>query len=323
MYTHDTSHQKPINNWNAAKKSGLPFAILLLLCLFLFLGCSQPARGNSSEEPPVYSPLKVLVPEAPGREILGNAPLLLDVSNLNQGYLVAQADTGIQGLNLQLLDPEQVTYSYFIHPGEQAVIPLTGGEGTYLVTVYEQIEGDQYAALYTQQLEVTLENSFLPYLYPNQYVNFTPDSQASRLALELLPQDASDIDALAAIYDYVVENITYDEDKAQTVEAGYLPDVDETLRTGTGICFDYAALMTAMLRSRDIPCKLQIGYSSNIKHAWIDVYIRSKGWIEQAIAFDGEQWSRLDPTFDSTSQNDDAILDYIGDGSNYTLQFTR
>ena len=108
-----------------------------------------------------------------------------------------------------------------------------------------------------------------------------------------------------------------------TVETGYLPDIDETLSTGKGICFDYAALMTAMLRSRDIPCKLQIGYAGDIKHAWIDVYIRGKGWVEQAITYDGEKWNRMDPTFTANSEDEELINSYIGDSANYTLQFTR
>lgn len=301
----------------------LAAAVFLFMCILILSGCTNNAKGGPENEPPIYSPLEVLVPKASGGKILGSEPLLLDVSNQNQGYLVALASSDVKGLNLQMIGPDQVNYSYFLNPGEQAVIPFTGGEGSYTITVYEQIEGSQYAALYIQNLEVALDNEFLPYLYPNQYVDFSPDSKASQLALSLLSEDASDIDALTAIYDYVVENISYDEAKARNVEAGYLPDVDETLRTRTGICFDYAALMTAMLRSRDIPCKLQIGYSSDIKHAWIDVYIRSRGWIKQAIAFDGRQWTLMDPTFASTSQNDDAIFDYIGDGSNYTLQFTR
>lgn len=101
-------------------------------------------------------------------------------------------------------------------------------------------------------------------------------------------------------------------------EAGYLPDVDDTLSTGTGICFDYAALTTAMLRSQDIPCKLQIGYSGDVKHAWIDVYIRGRGWVTKAVSFDGDTWKLMDPTFDANSDGDEAIQEYIGDESNYT-----
>ena len=141
----------------------------------------------------------------------------------------------------------------------------------------------------------------------------------------MVSEDTADVDALKQIYNYVVNNLTYDYDKAETVETGYLPDVDETLSTKTGICFDYAALTTAMLRSCDIPCKLQIGYTGDIKHAWIDVYIRSKGWVTGAVSFNGDSWSLMDPTFDSSADSDDteAIQDYIGNADNYTVQFTR
>ena len=95
------------------------------------------------------------------------------------------------------------------------------------------------------------------------------------------------------------------------------------LQTGKGICFDYAALTAAMLRSCDIPCKLQIGYAGDIKHAWINVYIRSRGWVDKAVEFSGDSWSRMDPTFDSNSEDKDTIQEYIGDNNNYTVQFTR
>ena len=270
----------------------------LLLCLFLFCllivfpaaGCGQNSSSGSGEEPPVFSPLKVLVPEAPGTDTIGYSPLILDISNISQGYLTAVSDSNGTTKNIQLSADDGVVYSYFVSSGESAVIPFTSGSGTYQVSCYEQVNGSQYAALFAQALEVSLENEFLPFLYPNQYVT---------------------------------QHVTYDEDKAATVETGYLPDIDETLSTGKGICFDYAALMTAMLRSRDIPCKLQIGYAGDIKHAWIDVYIRGKGWVEQAITYDGEKWNRMDPTFTANSEDEELINSYIGDSANYTLQFTR
>ena len=206
---------------------------------------------------------------------------------------------------------------------QSGIIPFTSGSGTYQISCYEQVNGSQYAALFAQALEVSLENEFLPFLYPNQYVNFTPDSEACKLALSLLAEDATEQESIDTIFQYVTQHVTYDEDKAANVETGYLPDIDKTLSTGKGICFDYAALMTAMLRSRDIPCKLQIGYAGDIKHAWIDVYIRGKGWVEQAITYDGEKWNRMDPTFTANSEDEELINSYIGDSANYTLQFTR
>lgn len=297
-----------------------PFIALMLIFLLILTGCGS--SGNS-DEPPVYSPLQVLVPEAPGKKTLGASPLILDISNTGQGYLTAISDSNDQKMNVQLTTEEGVVYSYFISPGESAVIPFSAGSGTYQVCCYQQIDGSQYAALFADTLEVSLKNEFLPFLYPNQYVNFTPDSESSKLALSIVSEDTSDVDALTAIYNYVVRNLTYDYDLADNVEAGYLPDVDATLKSKKGICFDYAALTTAMLRARDIPCKLQIGYAGTVKHAWINVYIRSKGWVDKAVEFSGDSWSRMDPTFDSNSQDEESIQQYIGDDDNYSVQFTR
>ena len=286
-----------------------PF-IAFILILFLLTGCGT--SSGQKEEPPVYSPLQVLVPEAPGKKTLGASPLTLDISNADQGYLTAISDSDSQKMNVQLTSENEAVYSYFVSPGKSAVIPFSSGSGTYQICCYQQIDGSRYAALFADTLEVSLENEFLPFLYPNQYVNFTPDSASSKLALSIISKDASDVDALQAVYNYVVQNLTYDYDLADTVDSGYIPDVDSTLKSGKGICFDYAALTTAMLRARDIPCKLQIS-----------VYIRSKGWVDKAVEFSGESWSRMDPTFDSNSKDKENIQQYIGDDDNYSVQFTR
>ena len=301
--------------------SARPLILLILIPVLLFTGCGS--SGSDPDEPPVYSPLQVLVPEAPGKKTLGTSPLVLDISDTDQGYLTAVSDSTDQMMNVQLTAEDGVVYSYFISPGESAVIPFSSGSSTYQVSCYQQISDSQYAALYADTLEIKLANEFLPFLYPNQYVNFTPDSEASKLALSMVSEDTSDIDALQTIYNYVVSHVTYDSDLADTVASGYLPNVDETLQTGKGICFDYAALTAAMLRSCDIPCKLQIGYAGDIKHAWINVYIRSRGWVDKAVEFSGDSWSRMDPTFDSNSEDKDTIQEYIGDNNNYTVQFTR
>lgn len=301
--------------------SARPLILLILIPVLLFTGCGS--SGSDPDEPPVYSPLQVLVPEAPGKKTLGTSPLVLDISDTDQGYLTAVSDSTDQMMNVQLTAEDGVVYSYFISPGKSAVIPFSSGSSTYQVSCYQQISDSQYAALYADTLEIKLANEFLPFLYPNQYVNFTPDSEASKLALSMVSENTSDIDALQIIYNYVVSHVTYDYDLADTVASGYLPDVDETLQTGKGICFDYAALTAAMLRSCDIPCKLQIGYAGDIKHAWINVYIRSRGWVDKAVEFSGDSWSRMDPTFDSNSEDKDTIQEYIGDNNNYTVQFTR
>lgn len=299
-------------------------ALLLCLTLLLLPGCGESDKGAATSDPPIITPMHVLLPEAPGEKTIGIPRLMLDISNTDQGYMVAKAEDDGKTKNVTLVSQKGgVSYSYFIPSGDTVVIPFTDGSDTYSVSGFQQVEGSTYCALFVEDVTVKLENIYYPYLYPNQYVNFDDQTDACHLAQEMLPEDTVDIEALDALYDYVVSNVTYDYDKAATVQPGYLPDVDETLHTGKGICFDYAALMTAMLRARDIPCRLVIGYAGDCKHAWIDVYIRNKGWVEQAIAFDGDTWERMDPTFYSSSSDEEFILSYIGDGENYAAQYAH
>ena len=118
----------------------------------------------------------------------------------------------------------------------------------------------------------------------------------------------------------MVKNVKYDDEKAENVQSGYLPSVDETLKTKKGICFDYAALMTAMLRSQGIPTKLEIGYSGDIYHAWISTHITDIGWVNGIIQFDGTSWSLMDPTFAANS-SESSLKSFIGNGSNYKTKY--
>jgi len=100
-----------------------------------------------------------------------------------------------------------------------------------------------------------------------------------------------------------------------------LPVLDTVLADKKGICFDYASLMTAMLRSQGVPCKLVIGYAGSAYHAWISVWSETDGWVNAAIYFDGNTWQRMDPTFASSGKQSSTIMKYIGDGSHYTEKY--
>jgi len=97
--------------------------------------------------------------------------------------------------------------------------------------------------------------------------------------------------------------------------------LDDTLATGKGICFDYAALMSAMLRSQGIPTKLVVGYSGDAYHAWISVHLEEIGWVNDIIEFDGTGWSLMDPTL-AAGNSESAVKKYIGDGTNYIEKYS-
>lgn len=247
---------------------------------------------------------KVLVPQAPGGEVYGEGEILLDVSNAPEGYVMLNYSGSNEKVKLQIVTPEEVTYSYVVSKyGSYQAYPLPGGSGTYVFTVYEvaDIEQNLYAVSMTQKVSVNLSDEFKVFLYPNCYVDFDAFSACVKKGEDLAKGCDTDLDVVESVYGYVTGNITYDYEKAETVQTGYAPYPDNTLASGTGICFDYASLMSAILRSQQIPTRLEVGYVGELYHAWLSCYISDKGWVDGIIEFDGTSWTMMDPTMASGS----------------------
>lgn len=243
--------------------------------------------------------------------------LRLDDACLDQGYVAVLAQSE-KRMKFQILSGEE-TYNYDLPSGEAQVFPLNMGSGSYTFKLMEQIEGTKYACTWSGSRQVTLEDEFEPFLRPSQMVAYSASSRCVALTKQLAESCETDTELASAIYEYLVDNIRYDKQKAATVQSGYLPDPDETLATGKGICFDYAALAAAMLRSAGIPCKLITGYVENdVYHAWNCFYLESQGWVTVQIAASPDTWQRVDITFAASGTPTNALQD----DSRYTPRFT-
>lgn len=305
--------------------------IQILLCFFLLpasaaslAGCAEPAPPSAltaPEDPNVPGERDntphVLVPEQGGSEICGNDDVSICLSHLGDGYFSARFTGDSPKVKLQLTAENSLTYTYDLPvDGEWTIFPVSLGSGHYTLGVYSNIEATMYAEVYGTEFDVSLNDEFGPFLYPNQYVWFTGDTRAIGLAKDLCFAANNDLEAVSFIYNYVITHVTYDQEEAENVQSGYLPEVDEVLDTGKGICFDYAALMASMLRTQNIPTRLEIGYAGSAYHAWISCYIKEIGWVNGIIQFDGTDWSLMDPTL-ASNQGDRKLKEFIGDGSNY------
>lgn len=280
---------------------------------------TAPVEDTTPKKGSRDNTIRCLVPEADGTLLLSNDVAEIDYSHTEDGYVSVKYTGTVPIIKLRITGPDEEVYTYDLKTNDYEVFPLTGGNGQYTVAVYENIEGTQYAVAMSELIDVQVEDDLTPYLYPNQYVNFTKDSAAVKYASELVYSANSDIEAVELIYDYIVNNITYDKAFAESKPTNYVPDIDNTLNTQKGICLDYAALMCSMLRSQGIPTRLEIGYAADAYHAWISVHIEDKGWINGIVEFTGDTWQLMDPTF-GASTNDEALKKFIGDGTNYTLQ---
>jgi len=242
----------------------------------------------------------------------------IDVSHVADGYVAAQGTSSAR-LKFQVICG-QSTYNYDLDSsGTPAIFPLNCGSGTYTFRVMQNTSGDKYVELQSLTQDVALADEFQPFLRNNAVCNYGPSSRCVALADQLRGESTTEIDLVTRIYDYITDNVAYDYDEAGTVEAGYLPDPDEVLSSRKGICFDYASLAAAMMRSQGIPCKIITGYvdPENIYHAWNVIWFQDSGWVSVEIAVSQNEWKRIDMTF-AAAEGDEGAL---GTERTYTDRF--
>ena len=318
--------------------------IASLLAVLLLCGCAAPAAAAPSQpethptvltmpataattapsqppEPPEPPQGIVLASEAPGTLEERCADAVVDYSNTTDGYVMVQYLGQTDKRLKVLVKGPTTTYQYNLPAQGWTVFPLSDGDGNYQVGVYRNTSGSKYAVVLTAQFSVTLADAFAPFLRPNQYVDYAAAPNTVALGQTLCTGIQQPLEKVASIYDYVVETFTYDDELAATVKTGYLPNLDQVLERKQGICFDYAAVMTAMLRSQQVPCKLVVGYAGEIYHAWISVWTEEDGWVDGVIFFDGNSWKRMDPTFASSGNRSEEIMRFIENNSNYTIKY--
>lgn len=260
---------------------------------------------------------------APSTVMAAGEQAIVDTANLANG-IVSVKYTGGKNvrIKLQIAKSGGTTYSYDLNnAGNAETFPLTDGNGAYSIKVFENTTGSKYAQAYSGTVNLALSDSLRPFLYANQYVNFNAASKVTAKASEVTAGKADTIAKTQAVFDYVVDNFTYDDAFAKTVQSGYIPSPDKTLASKKGICFDYASVMASMLRSQGVPCKLIVGYAGKVYHAWISVYVSGTGWIDDLIYFDGKNWSMLDPTYLSSGKRSDSAKKYVSTPANYVQKF--
>ena len=306
-----------------APKCGVrPLTALITFTLTLVLlagaslsGCSQTNQAEGA----AFSPATNITPAAfNAQAATGDAAASIDTSQTENGFVGACA-TSDAHLKLQITQGDHSANCDLPNDGTPIVYPLTFGDGAYTFRIMLNTQGNNYVELYSTTASVSLESEFAPFVRPNVYCDFNEESSCVKKARELVANSTNEAEALEAICTWIVDNVSYDDAKAEQLKsaAGYVPNPDETLASGTGICFDYASLGAAMLRSQGIPTKIVTGYVSpgNIYHAWIMVYIDGT-WKSAQFSVSPNTWSRVDLTFAASGGGEN-----VGDGESYTDRF--
>ena len=251
----------------------------------------KPASSSSSKKPASSAPSASSKPSNGGAATLKNNGCEIDTSKAAAGTIrVRQNGNPTKVKVLVYFNGSSKYYQYTIPTNNTwTSIPLQSGSGTYKVRFMKQVSGNSYSQMYSVTFQVGMQNANSAYLNPSQYVVYNSGSACVAKAKSLVSGAGSDAQKVSKIYSYIVNNISYDYDKMKNLPSGYLPNPDSTLASRKGICFDYAALMAAMLRSQGVPCKLVIGNADGQYHAWNMVYVNGS-------------WQLYDPTFGAAGQ---------------------
>ena len=120
------------------------------------------------------------------------------------------------------------------------------------------------------------------FLAPDRLVPL--NDRIRKLAAEVTAGKTSPLAKARAIYDYTVDNLTYDKSGTGWGRG----DINHACDAKSGNCTDFHALFIGLCRASGIPARFIIGFpvpegekegSIGGYHCWAEFYIEGKGWI--------------------------------------------
>ncbi len=185
---------------------------------------------------------------------------------------------------------------------------LIDGKGKYQISVVVHEYGRTYS--YGPSIEVQNIADVNKFLVPTKHVE-SNNEEIIALAKSITQHSTTDKDKALLIYSWVAKNIDYDYDKYyRQLNKNYDNEYGalHTLRTKSGVCYDYSMLVAALGRAVGLQVKVIKGnfvnpYRSEL-HAWNEIYLPEE-----------DRWINLDTTFAHSLNtnffdNDDFYLDH-------------
>ena len=212
---------------------------------------------------------------------------IVDTSNTSHGYVTVNYTSSAK-LKVGIQYNGGKTVYRDCPSGKDASFSLDQGNGKYTVTLYRNVSGTSYQQVESKSMNVTVKDSYAPYLVSTSEVQFSKGDTVSAKAAELCKNAKTDEQKVVAIYNFIAGRYTYDQALADRITSGqvksYIPSPTATLSGTKGICYDFASLFAAMCRSQNIPCALTKGYAGSSYHAWNKVSVGGK-WYQIDLTY--------------------------------------
>lgn len=226
------------------------------------------------------------------RSIVSNGVALEKLPSTVEGKVVIAGNTSKSKIKVIVSKNDTSTwYDISLSNGKyNEEIWLIDGKGKYKISVVVHEYERTYSYGPTMEVENVLDvNRFL---VPTKHVE-SNNEEIVELANSITQNSTTPKDKAMSIYNWVAENIEYDYDKyLRQVNKNYDNEYGafHTLKTKTGVCYDYSVLVAALGRAVGLQVKVIKGnfvnpYRNEL-HAWNEIYLPEE-----------ERWINIDTTF--------------------------
>ncbi len=134
---------------------------------------------------------------------------VVDMSNSTHGYVTVNYSSSAR-LKVGIQYNGGKTVFYDCPSGKDASFSLDKGNGKYTVTLYRNVSGTSYQQVESKSMNVTVKDSYAPYLVFTSEVQFSKGDTISAKAVELCKNAKTDEAKVIAIYNYMASRYTYD-----------------------------------------------------------------------------------------------------------------
>lgn len=175
----------------------------------------------------------------------------------------------------------------------------------------------------SSSLELSPGKSLRRFLEPDTLVPV--NGEIKKLAQKITQGKNSDLEKVRAIYDYLIDELTYAKDDPKVCGLG---NSLLTLEFKKGICTDYHSLFISLARSLGIPAKFEIGFrlpedtregKLNGYHCWAKFYLKDRGWIPVDISEADKHPQKRDYFFGAIDEN----RIHLTSGRDINLQYAK
>jgi transglutaminase/protease-like cytokinesis protein 3 len=219
------------------------------------------------------------------------ANVTIDTEKIPQGLARIQYSGDLSKSVKVLVEANGDKNVYSIRDNNANYVPLQMGEGTYKISVLQQIEGTRFKPLKSESIEVGKVDTDKMYSSRHLIVNFDSSMKAIQNYMALTAGKSKN-ELIKAVYTELVTKYGYDFDKIKNLPSDYVPIIDEVYASKKGICYDYAVMTASLLRHNGIPAKLVMGYAPDIAqyHAWNEILMDGK-WVTVDTTYDSQFYS--------------------------------